>query len=120
MSLTTTYTVNGSITFTRVLSSADFKPWFNTGVEVTKDVPLGAVDPSDSYIDIGAFSAGPLEMRASFSSQVARSSLSALLGQVVTLINTRGRSASALLISADEVDSGQAGLYYLDVKFEAR
>lgn len=115
----TIYTFSAS-TFTRAISGDEFDPWFESTVEYTKDVVLGATAGADSYIDIGAGGAAPLSLRAAFASSAARATLLALLGTAHTLSNTRGRSASALLTKARAIDTGLVGVWYADLVFEQR
>lgn len=120
MSLRTTYTINGSITFQRVLPSPEFDPWFNSHVEYTKDPVLGATSAADSYVDVGALVVDTLSMRASLSSLSARTALLALQGQEVTLSNTRGQSGKVLVVNAKAVDRGDPGTFYVDMVLEQR
>lgn len=114
----TTYTFRSS-TFTRILDSDTFEPWFNAEPTVTKDAVLGATSASQSYIDIGATVIAPLHIRAEFASNAARNTfITNNLLQSGTLSNTRSRSATALLVRAVALDAFP--LFYADLTFEQR
>lgn len=119
MSSRTVYTFNSS-DFYRVAGGDELDPWFESTVEITKDLVLGATSAAASYIDTGAYAAGPLSFRAAFTSSAARATFLALLGTTHTLSNTRGRSSSAMLTKAKAIDAGGAYQWYCDVSFEQR
>jgi len=115
----TVYTFDG-VDFKRLLTSDEWQPRFSITLLHTVDVVLGATTAADSYFDVGAWQFEPLEMRASFASDVDRDTFILKLGSVGALTNTRGLAVNAALVKAWRVDIGVPDIFLLDCTFVRR
>ena len=115
MTMHTTWTFDG-LAFSRE-TAEDFTPWFASEVAVTEDAVLPDGATSRSYIDLGATTHPPLQLRARFDTSAERETFIGKLRTQALLTNTRGRSATALLEKAARVDAGRRYRFLLDVTF---
>lgn len=110
-----TYTFSG-VSFQRIVPE-EWQPWFASRVEYTRDLIL---DSTEDYLDIGATTTEPLQIRAVTTNESDRDDLIDLLGATATLSNTAGRSATATLVAANPLALGLRGYYAADLTFVRR
>jgi hypothetical protein len=113
---TYTFTPTGgtAVTFNRRLAGDTFTPWFTLASSYVKDE---ALDGGVGYLDVGAYRYPPLEILAHCASTSERATLKSQQRLRGTLSNSRGRSATVMLVSAEEVESAD-GVALLACTFE--
>lgn len=107
----TVYTFTG-ISFCRQRED-DMLPWFFPETQYTADPVLGG---TQVYLDIGSDSVAPLSFRARVLTTTDRGNLRLARGTTGTLVNTRGRTATATLVKATPMD-GIANQLNIDLTF---
>lgn len=112
----TVYTFAG-ISFTHILASGDFPPWFAPKTQYTADAVLGG---TQVYLDIGGDSVTTLAIRASCLSLANRASLMAARKTTGTLANDRPQSAAVTLVEAEPIDGDMYPLFPIDLLFVLR
>jgi hypothetical protein len=102
MSKTTyTYTVGGTtVTFTHQ-AGGEFERWFEEDTAHTESYILRGTSRR-LVIDVGGVTYSPLRVRAEVASEATIATLRSLRAQQGTLSNSRGRSASAILLTIRE------------------
>lgn len=106
-----------AVTFIRRIDGDDLAPWFNADSVFTKDPVLGG---AVAYIDIGADVYPPLTFRGACLTAADRVLLMAARNTTGTLSNTRGHSATATLLKAAPMNSGDYSQWWIDLLFELR
>jgi hypothetical protein len=112
----TVYTFGG-VSFDRPRQE-EMQPWMEPELQYTKDaVRVTPGSPPQVYIDIGADVAPLFAFRARCLTATDRFNLRGLRGTTGVLSNTRGRSATVLLVKAAPID-GLRNQLYIDLAFE--
>jgi len=112
----TVYTFQG-ISFDRPRQE-EMQPWMEPELQYTKDAVLTTPgSPAQVYLDIGADVAPLFAFRARCILVADRYALRQARGTVGVLSNTRGRSATVLLVKATPID-GLHNELYIDLAFE--
>lgn len=101
----TLYTFGSSASFGRIDPDT---PWFGREIAYAKDDVLQS---GSGYLDIGATTRPPMDIRAAFLTPDARSDMLDRLGTMDLLSNTRSETDYAVLIKALPFDI-PGGIYY--------
>jgi hypothetical protein len=106
-----------SVTFTRQ-AGGEFDAWFEEDTAHTESKILRGTSRR-TVIDVGGTNYSPLGLRAEFASTAAAATLRGLRAQSGTLSNSRGETATAMLITAKRTEVGNTtyGLV-LDLTFK--
>lgn len=110
----TVYTF-ASVSFIRVIEGENIQPWFYAEGQFQKDVTLGG---TKVYLDVGATVYPQMVFRASCLSAADRLALTNALWSSGTLSNTRGHSATVVLVKAVPVNVGNYQSWLIDLSFE--
>jgi hypothetical protein len=113
----TTYQFGTSATFNRLVQGDQYPEWFQAKQNYTQDYGLRG---SRDFLDLGALTFDQLPMIAVFASSEEREDMITRIGAEATLVNSRGFSETAVLISAGRVYVNAPGLWGLQVTFIRR
>jgi hypothetical protein len=99
-----TFTVDGTaVTFTRLIGG-EFDAWFEEDTAHTENKILRG-SSRRTVIDVGGTSYSPLGLRAEFASTAAAAAMRGLRAQEGALSNSRGETATAMLITAKRTEA---------------